>query len=102
MRRMGISRRLEAPQDISMETQKVIYEMTGAKEKCGMGISSGYMLDPVKSNAVLYILTDDQETFMYQHNCRNCNRYDCKGRNIPDIPVKKPEQPQAPDGGNKA
>lgn len=94
MRRMGISRRLEAPQDISMEAQKVIYEMTGAKEKCGMGISSGYMLDPVKSNAVLYILTDDQETFMYQHNCRNCNNYDCKGRNIPDIPVK------VIDGGN--
>jgi len=88
VRRMGISRRLEAPKDISMEAQKVIYEMTGAKEKCGLGISSGYMLDPVKSNAVLYVLTDDRETFMYQHNCRNCNQYDCKGRNIPDIPVK--------------
>lgn len=94
VRRMGISRRLEAPQDISMEAQKVIFEMTGAREKCGMGISSGYMLDPVKSNAVLYVLTDDQETFMYQHNCRNCNCYDCKGRNIPDIPVK------VIDGGN--
>ncbi len=88
VRRLGISRRLEAPQDISMEAQKVIFEMTGAGEKCGMGISSGYMLDPIKSNAVLYVLTNDPETFMYQHNCRNCNRYDCKGRNIPDIPVK--------------
>ena len=88
VRRMGISRRLEAPQDISMEAQKVIYEMTGAGERCGMSISSGYMLDPIKSNAVLYMLTDDLEIFMYQHNCRNCKQYDCKGRNIPDIPVK--------------
>lgn len=87
-RKMGIRRRLEAPQDISMEAQKVIYEMTRAHEQCGMNISSGYMLDPVKSNAAIYILTDDPEVFMYQHNCRNCTQYDCSGRNIPDIPVK--------------
>ncbi len=88
VRHMGISRRLEAPQDISMEVQKAIFDKTGAHEKCGMNISSGYMLDPVKSNAVLYVLTSDREIFMNQHNCRNCNRYECKGRNIPDIPVK--------------
>ena len=88
VRKMGISRRLEAPHDISMEAQKFIYETTKAHEKCGMRISSGYMLDPVKSTATLYVLTPDQETFMYQHNCRNCKQYDCKGRNIPEIPVK--------------
>ena len=87
-RKMGIRRRLEAPQDISMVAQKVIYEKTKAHELCGMNISSGYMLDPVKSNAAIYILTDDPEVFMYQHNCRNCTQYDCSGRNIPDIPVK--------------
>lgn len=88
MRKMGISRRLEAPHDISMEAQKVIFDVTGAREKCGMEISTGYMLDPVKSNAVIYMLTEDPEIFMHQHNCRKCNRCDCKGRNIPDIPVK--------------
>lgn len=82
--RMGISRRLEAPQDISMEAQKVIFEKTGAAEKCGMGITSGYMLDPVKSNAVLYVLTADRDIFRYQHDCRNCDRYDCKMRNVPN------------------
>lgn len=86
--KMGIRRRLEAPQDIAMEAQKVVLDITGAREKCGIGISSGYMLDPVKSNAAIYLLTEDQEVFMHQHNCRNCNRLDCKGRNIPDIPVK--------------
>jgi len=86
--KMGVRRRLEAPQDISMEAQKKVWEHTKAKERCGILISSGFMLDPVKSNAEIYVLTTDQEVFMTQHNCRNCNRYDCKGRNIPDIPVK--------------
>lgn len=36
-----------------------------------MSISFGYMLDPVKSNAALYVFTDDTEVFMYQYNCRN-------------------------------
>lgn len=86
--RMGISRRLEAPQDISMLAQKIIFEKTKAQEKCGMGITSGYMLDPVKSNALLYVLTNNRKLFLHQHNCRNCDRYDCPARNIPDIPVK--------------
>lgn len=94
VRKMGISRRLEAPHDISIEAQKVIYEKTDAYKKCGIKLSSGFMYDPVKSTAALYVLTQDQETFLYQHNCRNCNQYDCKGRNIPDIPVK------VVDGGN--
>lgn len=85
---MGISRRLEAPQDIDMTAQKVIFEKTHAHELCGMEISTGYMLNPVKSNAVLYVLTEDKDVFLYQHNCRNCGRYDCKMRNIPDVPVK--------------
>lgn len=86
-KKVGISRRMEAPQDIDMEAQKVVFEKTRAGELCGMSISSGYMLDPVKSNAVVYMLTDDPHVFMHQHNCRNCDRYDCKMRNIPPIPV---------------
>lgn len=85
---MGISRRLEAPHDIPIQAQKVVWEQTKAYERCGIGITSGYMLDPVKSHAEIYVLSKDQELFFHQHNCRKCNRYDCKGRNIPDIPVK--------------
>ncbi len=84
----GIQRRLEAPQDLPMEMQKIILEKTKGKERCGIDISSGYMLNPVKSNAVIYILTEDQELFRHQHDCRNCDRIDCKLRNIPDIPMK--------------
>lgn len=86
--KLGISRRMEAPQDIPMIAQKIVYEKTRAKELCGMGISSGYMLDPLKSNAIIYQLTTDQDLFMHQHNCRTCTRYDCKTRNVPDVPIK--------------
>lgn len=86
--KMGISRRLEAPQDIPIQAQRVVWGQTKAYERCGIGITSGYMLDPVKSHAEIYILSKDQELFFHQHNCRKCNRFDCKGRNIPDIPVK--------------
>lgn len=85
---MGIKKRLEAPHDIPMEAQRIVWEKTNAYNLCGIGISTGYMLDPVKSNAVIYVLTDEPEVFRHQHDCRNCDRFDCKLRNIPDIPVK--------------
>ena len=84
----GIRRRLESPQDVGMEAQKVIFEQTKAAEVCGMRITSGYMLDPVKSCAIMYVLSDDREWFFSGHNCRKCDRLDCKGRRIPELPLK--------------
>lgn len=81
-RGVGICRRLEAPRDIPMEDQKLILERTKAGERYGMRISSGYMIDPVKSNAIIYLLTPDQELFAYEHDCQNCSRLDCKIRNV--------------------
>ena len=85
---MGISRRLEPPHDIPIQAQKVIWEKTKAQETCGIGITSGFMLDPVKSHAEIYVLSEDKELFFHQHNCRNCSNVNCSGRNIPEIPVK--------------
>lgn len=85
---MGICRRLEAPGDIPIEDQELVFAQTKAGERCGMRISSGYMIDPVKSNAIIYLLTPDQEQFVYEHNCRKCDRLDCKSRQVPDIPVE--------------
>lgn len=85
---MGIRRRLEAPNDIPIQAQKIIWDKTRAQEVCGIGITSGYMLDPVKSHAEIYVLSRDKELFFHQHNCRKCNNLNCSGRNIPDIPVK--------------
>ena len=77
---MGISRRVEAPKQISMKAQKLLLEQTGALQDCGVSITSGYMLDPLKSNAVVYLLTEDREIFQYQHDCRECDRHDCINR----------------------
>ncbi len=84
----GISRRMEAPHDVPMEIQKVVFEKVEAAKQCGMGISSGYMIDPVKSNVVLYLLSDDTDEFMVGHNCRKCKNYTCKNRQVPDLDIQ--------------
>lgn len=84
----GIKKRLEAPKDIPIESMEVIFRKTKAQEKCGINLTSGFMLDPVKSNAVIYALSDDPNEFLYAHDCRNCDLFHCKMRSVPDIPVE--------------
>lgn len=88
----GIGCRLEAPHDIPMELQKYIFEKTDAEKSCGFHLSTGYMIDPVKSNAILFLLTDNQEQFHFRHDCRKCDRYNCKQRHIPDIDLLVTDQ----------
>lgn len=76
-RKRGIEKRLEAPEIIPMEIQKLIYEKTEAGKICNMKISSGYMLDPVKSSAILFVLTKDENIFRIQHECRLCHSRNC-------------------------
>lgn len=83
----GIRRRLEAPQDIPMESQKTAFCETKAGELLGLRITSGYMLDPVKSNCQIFILSDDKTLFKTQHDCRKCSNLTCKLRNIPPCEV---------------
>ena len=89
---MGIQGRLEAPQDFPMHVQKQILEKTKAKELCGITISDGFMFCPVKTNAMMFLLTEEKEFFFYQHNCHKCTKKDCKMRCIPEIPVMIYEQ----------
>lgn len=86
-RNMGILRRLEAPQDMPMEMQKVIHVQTKALELAGIGLTSGYMFDPVKSNGIVFLLTKDAKIFRAQHDCRNCTRTDCPMRRESDALV---------------
>lgn len=79
-RQKGVAGRLEAPNDIPMEAQRVIHRETEAKASCGIGITSGFMFDPVKSSGVVYLLTDDEALFLNQHDCGSCSRTDCPMR----------------------
>lgn len=87
IRKVGIKKRLEAPQEIPMEAQKLIWNQTEAYEQCGIEISSGYMLHPVKSSANLFVLTGEEGIFHAGHNCRACPRTDCPFRKEEDIHV---------------
>ena len=84
----GIQRRLEIPQDIPMEVQQLIFDTTRAEQNSDIKITKGYMLDPIKSNAILYELTTDQESFCYLHDCSSCGRKDCKMRSAKAVPVE--------------
>lgn len=85
---VGILRRLEAPHDISMETQRKAWKYLELKKRFDIDISSGYMFDPVKTSCQVFILTEDETVFKGQHDCRKCPNVKCKKRNIPDTMVK--------------
>ena len=77
----GIRIRLEAPQQISMEAQKVAWEVTHA-EHYGIGITSACMYNPVKSMCQIYVLDDVASRYNIQHDCSKCPSLNCKARKI--------------------
>lgn len=86
-RGFGISNRYEAPNDIPMDYQLLSYEYTEAKAHLDMEITKGYMLDPLKSNCQVFVLTEETELFRMDHDCRRCENTMCKLRHIPDTMV---------------
>ncbi len=84
---VGVKKRLEAPHDISMESQMAAWEYLELEKRFGITITEGYMFNPVKTSCQVFILTEDTETFRAFHDCRKCDRLDCKMRNIPPAQV---------------
>ena len=85
---IGISARLEAPHDISMQIQKDAWQQLDLKGRLGIDITEGYMLDPVKTSCQLFVISDDTDDFKVQHNCRKCNNFSCKFRNVVPAQIK--------------
>ncbi len=85
---IGIVTRLEAPHDISMEVQKEAWEKLELKSRLGIDITSGYMLDPVKTSCQVFVLSENTDDFKVRHDCRNCPNVSCKFRNIPEIEIR--------------
>lgn len=81
VRHLGISRRLEVPADLPIETQMVIFRECQA-ENVGIRISTGYMFDPVKSNGMIFELSKDESLFRTQHDCSKCTAKKCKMRGL--------------------
>lgn len=84
---VGICKRMEAPADLPMIAQQIIYEKCQAKEQLDMGITCGYMFDPVKSSGLILVLSKDEQLFKAQHDCRTCKNVNCKMRKVPDVKV---------------
>lgn len=89
-RGVGILKRLDAPKDFPMEAQKIIFDTCRADEELGMRITSGYMFDPVKTSAMIFVLSDDPDVFRAQHDCSKCAAKNCKMRRFL-ITVKEKE-----------
>lgn len=87
-RHIGIRHRYEAPVDLPMRMQKIAFEETKADINLGLGITSGYMLDPVKSNCQVFGITDDETMFQLEHDCRKCPRTDCPVRTAVPVTVQ--------------
>lgn len=77
---VGIVRRLEAPHDIPMEVQRQAWDFLQLHKRFGIGISSGYMFNPIKTYCQVFVLTDDVNEFRAQHDCSKCTNVACKYR----------------------
>lgn len=82
-RGLGAKKRLEAPQSLPMSAQRVVWEITDAQELLGVDILPSGMLNPEKSMALIYLLSDSKEDKAFEHNCRECPAVNCKTRKEP-------------------
>lgn len=65
---------------VSMENQKVIYELMMETYNLGMYLSDGYMLSPTKSATYYYGLTESDCSNGLDHDCSHCMITDCPTR----------------------
>lgn len=84
---VGIQRRLEAPHDIPMQAQRAAWEYLELEKRFGITITEGFMFNPVKTSCQVFVLTEDKDLFRASHDCRRCDRLDCKMRNIPPTQI---------------
>ncbi len=81
-RGVGIARRLEVPDELPMEAQRLAFEAIGAGELPGMRLSDAYMFYPVKTVCQIFLLTDQKDVFEVAHNCRRCRNAACNMREV--------------------
>ncbi|MEG0591369.1 MAG: ASKHA domain-containing protein [Lachnospiraceae bacterium] len=87
-RKMGVKSRLEAPQDIGMEVQKLAWKVTGAQKQSNIQIKESYMYDPVKTTCQVYVLEAGTDEYKIEHNCSKCPNVTCKVRNLQTFQIE--------------
>lgn len=84
-RGLGIEKRLEAPNNIEMRSQKVVWEKTNAYYNANITINDSYVFNPVKTYGQIYLLNNSCRYTNLDHNCDECGAISCKFRKNKDI-----------------
>lgn len=75
---VGVARRLEAPEALPPEAQKMICEALHAERLAGVCVTEAQMLTPEKSMCYVLELTGDRKQFAAGHDCGRCEKMDCR------------------------
>lgn len=67
---------------IPMQIQKKILEYVSGEELLTVGISAGYMYNPVKTLGYVYGADRSIELAKKDHDCVMCSNFTCEYRNI--------------------
>ncbi len=76
VRKRGIAKRMEAPEDFPTEYHKKLWHFLKG-ERLGVTLTSGYMFDPVKTCCYLFLLSKDCSNQNADHDCSRCGNRDC-------------------------
>ena len=74
---VGVTKRLEAPNELSPEMQGIICETLDADRLAGVRVTEAHMLVPEKSMCYVLELTDDCDRFAAGYDCAKCKKKDC-------------------------
>ena len=74
---VGVTKRLEAPNELSPEMQWIICETLDADRLAGVRVTEAHMLVPEKSMCYVLELIDDCDRFAAGHDCEKCEKKDC-------------------------
>lgn len=91
-RNFGISGRFEAPNHVPMDFQRFAFEETMAERYLSMELSSGLMLNPVKSSCQCFSLSQNVGEFQVKHQCNTCSNVYCTLRTAPPFAVTMRER----------
>ena len=87
-KRIGIKKRLEAPNNIDMKAQYEAWEKTQCEERANIKINTSYMFKPVKTTSHIYLVDEEECRFNINHDCSECASVNCKMRQVNTHKVK--------------
>lgn len=81
-RNLGVAKKLEASVNVPMNVQKYILEEITKNEPISIAVTDGFMFTVNKTLGYILILTEDSKAVYTGHDCKSCNRTNCRLRKI--------------------